>query len=137
MTGFCDKQFRETKKRLKSAISKWHKTLGLGWWKVDYRYYNTLTSGDRSLNGNILATCSADWRYMTADICFAVESIWGAELDDEAIEALVVHEMCHILVNEMREDGIDHEERVTETLARAFVWARNEGVTRSRMTPSP
>ena len=46
--------------------------------------------------------------------------------NDKDLENAFVHECMHILVREMREDteNINHEERVCETLARAFVWVR-------------
>ena len=34
-------------------------------------------------------------------------------------------ELCHALVNEMREQGIDHEERVVTMLSKAFMWVRS------------
>jgi len=47
-------------------------------------------------------------------------------MDGDEIERAVVHELCHILVNEMREDEIHHEERVVTGLQKAFMWVAGE-----------
>ena len=41
------------------------------------------------------------------------------------INYMVVHELLHVLVNEMREEGIDHEERVVTHLAKAALGISN------------
>ena len=40
----------------------------------------------------------------------------------QQIERIAVHELCHILVNEMRESEMCHEERVVTMLTKAFLW---------------
>jgi len=43
-------------------------------------------------------------------------------MENDQIEMTIVHELCHALVNEMRKDGIDHEERTVTALTKAFLW---------------
>jgi hypothetical protein len=47
-------------------------------------------------------------------------------LDEYELEKAIVHEFMHILVNEMRAGGIDHEERVVTGLANAALWLEAE-----------
>ena len=48
-----------------------------------------------------------------------------AGMSNEELERTVVHELVHALVNELREGGIDHEERVVTTLTKAVLWVRD------------
>ena len=50
--------------------------------------------------------------------------IW-VRLSKKEIEKVVVHELMHVFLNETREEGIDHEERVATQLQKAFFWIRN------------
>lgn len=47
-------------------------------------------------------------------------------MSDEEIEYVVVHELMHVFLNEMREQGQQHEERVATLLAKAFLWVRDQ-----------
>jgi predicted SprT family Zn-dependent metalloprotease len=49
------------------------------------------------------------------------------DLSDQEIEKLVVHELMHTFLSEMREEGKDHEERVASMLQRAFTWVKYSG----------
>ncbi|KKL89323.1 hypothetical protein LCGC14_1915860 [marine sediment metagenome] len=70
---------------------------------------------------------------MVATVAFNISAL--KELDDHDLEVVVVHEMCHVLVNEMRADrggepthgSVAHEERVVSTLAQAFLTVRDQG----------
>lgn len=64
------------------------------------------------------ATCTASWEYRQAQITFNMPLL--AAKKEEEIEEIIVHEMVHVLVNEMREKGIKHEERVVTELTWAF-----------------
>jgi predicted SprT family Zn-dependent metalloprotease len=49
-------------------------------------------------------------------------------MDADSIEKIVVHELMHVFLNEMREKGIDHEERVATMLSQAFLWVKESQV---------
>ena len=97
------------KKKLTAFLVKWKRQLWLGQWTVD-----TVWEWDGLDDLPASATCSCDWRYMIATITF--DLIKCSDLDDDRLENLVVHELFHMVVNEMREEGIDHEERVVSHL---------------------
>lgn len=114
----------ETKEKVEKYLVKWLKPLGLLWWETYALYIDDpreLAEQDYFRDGDtILARTFADWRYGTIKIYFNVPAI--KDLEDIALERLVVHELVHALVNEMREEGIDHEERVVSGLTKAFFW---------------
>jgi hypothetical protein len=119
----------EAKARIRAALDKWLKPLGLLWWKVDVIYFDDPTVlAERFYKGDgdwVLARMYADWRYMTARIEINLPQF--VDLDQEKTERTIVHELCHALVNEMQWDGMDHEERVVSTLTYAFFWVWEEG----------
>lgn len=108
-------QFDATMARIDPLLDKWMPLLGLADWTIRARY--VLASQDMEYP-TAQAECDARWQYMHAVIRFNVPEL--VQADDGEIEHVVVHELMHVLVNEMREDGIAHEERVCEMLARAM-----------------
>lgn len=101
----------------------WVRVLGLRWWKVNVCYDYCRKQYKNDDGEEVLARTFVKWKYLTADIYVNVKGV--RRLTDEEIEQMVIHECTHVLVNEMREDGIDHEERVCTTLAKAFEWVRD------------
>jgi hypothetical protein len=114
-----------TQDLIRAAFEKWVKCLGLAWWKVVVRYYDDpseiLTRFDQQAAGRLTAaTVSADWRYSEATIDVNLPA-W-VEMSADEIERAVVHELVHILVNEMREGEMHHEERVVTQITKAVFW---------------
>jgi hypothetical protein len=111
---------------LQSYIDYWIPVLGLGSWS---RITSTCHPDSHPVNSGTLGEAAVNWRYMEADINFYLGCMLG--LDAKRIEYIVVHELCHCLVNEMRDENseedhqhkylIPHEERVVCNLAMAFL----------------
>jgi predicted SprT family Zn-dependent metalloprotease len=100
-------------------VKKWQMSLGLASWRID-QYHHKDSSYFQSDNDFVTrAEVFADWRYLKANIHFNLCEMKHLPVDE--IERIVVHELCHILVNEMRSSGIDHEERVVTGLTDAFM----------------
>jgi len=130
-----DREARTERARIRRVIKQWHDRLGLGWWYVDYLYERdpAPSHDDGQTRITTRATATALWDQGSATITFFMTVI--ADLDDDQLEYTVVHEMCHIIVREMREDrladetthpNIAHEERVVTNLARAFITVRDQ-----------
>lgn len=131
-----DAEYEATKARILTIFNRWQGPLGLRWWRVNLvwdREHDTAHS-DSDLGGNVVSMCCAvttvSWAYLEATITWFVPAC--AELDDERIEYIVLHEMAHILVNEMRwadenagPHNMAHEERVCTGLGHAFQWVRD------------
>ena len=109
---------------IKQYAKRWTYRLGLQWWKVELIFYDDADSIIREFargeNETCLATTYTKWEYTEAVVCFNVPA-W-CKLEEGEFEAKVLHELCHVLVNEMREGESHHEERVVSHLQRAFIW---------------
>jgi len=115
------------KRVIKKYIHQWMNMLGLGWWNVTVNYYDDPATiiqlfASAESDGIVIAKVSADWKYGSATLSINLPAFEGRTEDD--IERIVVHELVHILVNEMREGEIHHEERVVTGLTKAFLWTR-------------
>lgn len=127
-----NKQTQDTPDResvIRACFEKWLQPLGLLWWKVDILYYDDPSEilkhfhvDDDSIT---LARSYSDWRYGTAKVIINLPAL--AELSPDEIETVIVHELVHVLVNEMREGELHHEERVVSCLTKAFLWTREAG----------
>lgn len=119
-----NKTNKSIRKKLRKYINAWAQPLGLLWWKIDV-YYHVDKKHIRKVfkPKHARAQVNSDWRYCEATIHFNVPSF--ANLSDTEIEMVVLHELVHILVCEMREGEMHHEERVVTGLTRAFLWMRN------------
>lgn len=126
-----DKEFQSAKLRVGTLFKKWIKDLGLGWYQIDINY----KMGDAPDRGDGYICCMnvvSRWMYRTATI-----NVWIEEVpeDDWKLEKMVVHELCHILVEPMREPETganDLEEMVVEGLARSFLWAEQGAIIRNK-----
>ena len=114
-----------TDKQLKEYIRKklrwWVKWTGLGYWRIFTRWEEVIKLDHGGYD--TAALCECDWKYQEATITFSLENIRA--MNKSAMERTIVHELAHIFLNEMREEGIDHEERVATHLQKAFMWIRD------------
>ena len=120
------------KKTIEKYLHKWLSPLGLLWWEITITYYDDpkeiLQKFKNPGGENIVpATVNSDWKYGTAFISINLPAFKG--MKNRQVERIIVHELVHILVNEMREEGIEHEERVVTGLSKAFMWTANNGST--------
>lgn len=135
-----DKQFKRLRDRIKRIALPWIETLGLKWWNIELEYSrdgkDMLSRQEESgAVWDCMATASAKWEYLSATVRFNMPTLM--DCSDESLEKTILHELCHILVREMREwspedvsqerivMGRRAEERVVCTLARAFLWTRS------------
>lgn len=110
--------------------------MGLASWDIDiiFQRENLPTEKD---GAEALATASARWQYMHGTITFSAPA--NEIRSDEQLENTFVHELCHVLVNEMRmwateemscdknDEGMHHEERVVSQMTAAFLGTRAAG----------
>ena len=122
-----DKEFNKLKKKITRFVEKWRVPLGIKWWSVNFYYEREYAKDDDKHDScHTGATCKVQWPYKTAQITFYLPAL--DTLDDEELERTVVHELIHILVNEMRDfdEGANHEERVVSDLTSAVFWIRDK-----------
>jgi hypothetical protein len=132
MATLTDKQLKSQQKRVLKLVERWRKPLGLFLWRILVACEDgesVEASGDAEVTTYFSVV--SNWRYCQAEITAWLPSI--ATLPDDLVEEYLVHELCHVLVNEMRPpDGQSeadraHEERVVTQLAGAFVRTRRQG----------
>jgi len=139
-----DAQFNDQRRRLRRVVKAWIDSLGLGGWLLHLSYDRTGEAFNDEVidNGHIRlvndAKTTVKWEYQEASISFNVPEF--VDYDDDRLEFIVVHELCHLLVNEMRSDHegerahgkLLHEERVCTQLARAFIATRDRARAEAR-----
>ena len=127
-----DKEYREAKAKVLRVYSSWKNELGLRDWAI--RLHFERGAPEETTPFVVLGVTSASWAYKIAEITFHLANF--KDRTDYEIEEIVVHELCHILVCEMRTtvpsqemstEMNRHEERVVTQLARAFIWTRDAG----------
>jgi hypothetical protein len=129
---YSDRQYRKDRARILKLKDKWLAPLGLRWWHVEICHSREplkVAEADAANGWRKNGECVAKWQYLKATVTFNMPAV--ADMADDDLETLFVHELCHALVNEMRnfgaEDGMDHEERVVTALTSAFIWVRAAG----------
>jgi len=117
------KEYKRAKKRFTEIALPWASRMGLKWWDLHFHFHKkTPEHFKRSDGGEAGVRVVPRWEYLHA--YFEVNTPGIAELSDTELEVVIVHELCHVLVNEMREEGIKHEERVCSRLSQAFLWTK-------------
>jgi len=105
-----------TYKQLAAVIGKfmvkWKSNLFLGMWKVDWNLRDNLISEIQDFQ--VIGRCVSDYTRFNAELNFS--HLMMKEMTEAEIEETVIHELLHAVVNEMREDGHEHEERVVSHL---------------------
>ncbi len=106
--------------------------MGLQNWKVDLTYHDGPYVIDGAMDNEAVGSCLARWQYQTAHLQFNTQET--AKMDDGDLEQVIVHELSHALVNEMRAQNLPagwswdkgdtaHEERVVTNITNAILWA--------------
>jgi Zn-dependent peptidase ImmA (M78 family) len=119
------KRTKEVMNTVKKCVQFWAPVMGLDQWSsvnITFSYENH----DRGKG--ILAETNSLWHYLRADIVFYLPSIIASNFTEREIENVVVHELCHCLLDEMgmedeelRHQQMIHEERVVTSLAMSFL----------------
>lgn len=107
---------KKQRKIVKDIFLWWRANTGLSFWNINVQFADYLDGGCTA------GSCAANWKYLNATLTFSDDAI--KNMDRNELEELVVHEMMHMLLNEMREGKIKHEERVATQLQKAFMWVK-------------
>lgn len=128
--GLKEKDRQHQRRRIKKLSDKWVRPIGLGWFKIDIRYYDSMVGESKTgAAGDCAMEITVNWQYLDATLRVNLDVT--SDLSDEELEEAFVHELMHIYVHEMREwqnedeesTKLSHEERVVTQLARAMIWA--------------
>lgn len=95
-------------------MKRWKKKLGLERWKIYVQVYREGIENNAGAGFMTAATAESSWRYMEGNIHFSAPAIHG---HTDSIDELVIHELLHMVVDEMAtEELLEHEERVVSHL---------------------
>ncbi len=109
---------KQTRKLIERYFLAWEEVLGFGNQKITIK---VVDSWEGELDCD--AICDTKWWYMESVLTFNISHM--RRQSEHQIETTVVHELMHIFLNEMREEGIKHEEHVATQLQKAFMWVKH------------
>lgn len=113
--------------RIENIIRTWQPLLGLEHWTITRKYRREGFAESRE-GWATLAWTSHDWAYLKATISFALNEF--IELDDNRAEEETLHELMHLIVDELTHECNDrekHTDRTATLLAKAFQRVRKAG----------
>lgn len=119
-----DKDYARQKKRVEKYIDKWHRTMGLAWFHIEFIWDRE----HKTNSPNTVAETNSYWQYKDATITWYLPQIEG--MNDERLENVVVHEFCHVLLSGLAQWIDDNpqadqlNEYTTVLVANALLWAR-------------
>lgn len=121
------KTFKRQRARCLRLVAPWIEALGLALWDGEFIYYRDAEkyhadNPDASPGG--VAMAWVQWQYLTYKIAVNVPMI--CHMDDDHLRRVLVHELCHVLTEEMKEPDEDnkHNERVVTSLQKALFWVK-------------
>jgi hypothetical protein len=116
------------KARVMGVYERWAGPLGLGWQRqISFSWYR----GEIPDHPRAAMTCEVQWQYKSARIC--VDLLKVADLTDDDLEWVVVHELMHVFLGGLIEafnlkvDGDAFrmiEEHTASSLAQSVMWLR-------------
>ena len=112
------------RKRVRTLAKAWLGPLGLLWWHIDIKFYDSEPEFRAATGHDAYMTVCGDWRYDHATINVNLPAI--ERLDDDRLEFNFVHECAHVILSEMKAGkGDEHCEHVATIMAKAFRWVRD------------
>ena len=122
-----DAEFAKQKRRIQVIFKKWQPILRLTGWEFTWQYHRQCLpdAGPNAPRWEPLGRCTPMWEYKSALVEFVLSSV--ADLTDDELEGHIVHELVHVLVNELKEydmerpETVKHEERVVTEVTWAFL----------------
>lgn len=120
-----DKDARRVQGKVQKHIDKWVDILGLYGWRITCHWYRGAIP---DYPESTAIAQDIQWEYLHGRMRFDLTKMEDLEADPRYFERVVLHELLHFVVNEMRDctdnEGnfhIKHEERVVQTLTLAFM----------------
>ena len=107
-------------------LASWVPILGLDHWHIDILYHS---EPPENWSKGQVGGCCVQWKYKEVTLGFLLTSL--SDATEKRLEYIVVHELCHTVVNQMRgtmnwdHNDMANEERVVTEMAYAFIRARH------------
>lgn len=118
-----DAEYEAQTKRVEALQAKWKERLGLSNWAVTHTLHREAPNDPKS-QWAAMASVDVHWEYEIAAIdWYAPEMV---DESDRSLEGAFLHEMAHLLVEELRQappvDRGRHLERVCTRIGWALLW---------------
>jgi hypothetical protein len=111
------KDFKQIRSLIKASMKKWKDLLWLSNWEAVFNYnYEYPVNNSKE---TVLASVQVSWEYEKIQVDFYLPTLLdNGYTEEKQIDSIVIHELIHAVVNEMREKDPDHkhEERVVTHL---------------------
>lgn len=91
-----DDEFDVMSEKVESLITLWKPFFGIENWSLVINLHRGPIPGDEDAAGS----CRSTWEYMHATLAFNLEEL--ADYEDEEVEGVVIHELLHIIVDELK-----------------------------------
>lgn len=132
-------EYAEQRARVERLLHKWTGPLGLRYWSLKVHMHRAPKEGAPETD----ATCGTSWQYFEVRFDFYLPNC--AQLSDDDLEWVVVHECVHALTEEMaslrgaeENEHTDRQvERVVSQLAKAFIWVHQLTADGTMTDPEP
>ena len=109
----------KTEKLIQSYLSKWVARLALQEWKLTVLFHEHGFPNDGRVDPHVEACVNVNWDYLSARIQFDLSLC--STFDKAELEDVVLHELMHIIVAELRPGDQTGEERTVTRLTRALL----------------
>jgi hypothetical protein len=112
-----DHDYEMQKIRIKGLVEKWVGLLDIRHWSIEVIYSRSPIECEE---GWICQPQTlTQWCYLASRMTFNLPAV--SDISDRVLSSTILHELLHMLVNEMREEGIKHEERVVTQLEKSII----------------
>lgn len=130
MKALTEKQTEKVAKRIKRLVIEWIPIFGLDHWSLDVVLAEKVQdkrAGPTPAGRLAVASAQVDWAYQEALLRFTAAPLH--KIDQDELTSIVVHELAHLHLDEMRfatdtPEGVAHEEHTTVnftgTILRAY-----------------
>lgn len=135
------RKMKRIKLMLKQQVERWSYLATSFGWKVTFYYCQPWELGivpSVSADDVWAGVASGSWQYLRGHIYFNLNVMAEQNYQDTPaeVEAVVVHELVHLLLMPLQESA-DNKEYTTETIARVLLGLRNANLSTDKYTKEP
>lgn len=90
-------QYESLERLVEDRSPVWQERMGLAHYEIEHAFLDSYFGDDGEEDFKITATTESRWNYLTAKIKWYLPS--AVRHNDERLEQVLVHEMCHVLLS--------------------------------------
>ncbi len=143
-----DEEYESIKARVVARVDHWIPRMHLGTWDRRVIFQRGRADGDESNGMMTWADIETQWEYLRFTLRVYVDYLWDHEVSDDALDRILVHELAHAVVSELRrfvkpklaDAHQDSEERVVSWITNIVAQLEEDNgtvIANQRETSSP